>query len=42
MKVEKTATIDERNAQIESQLLEKLDWIPQESVSYTQRSMAHP
>ncbi|KIF52759.1 hypothetical protein [Vibrio owensii] len=40
MKVEKTATIDERNAQIESQLLEKLDWIPQESVPYTQRSIA--
>ncbi|ELA6794527.1 hypothetical protein QNE27_004158 [Vibrio alginolyticus] len=40
MKVEKTATIDKRNEQIESHLLEKLDWIPQESVSYTQRSMA--
>ncbi|EJL3949249.1 hypothetical protein NMH99_001821 [Vibrio parahaemolyticus] len=40
MKAEKTAIIDERNAQIESQLLEKLNWIPQESVPDTQRSIA--
>lgn len=40
MKAEKTVIIDERNAQIESQLLEKLDWIPRESVPDTQRSIA--
>ncbi|ENG6164711.1 hypothetical protein ABUV71_000377 [Vibrio vulnificus] len=40
MKTEKTTTIDERNAQIENPLLEKLDWKQQESAPDAQRNIA--
>ncbi|KPL99496.1 hypothetical protein AN167_12550 [Vibrio splendidus] len=39
MKRDETTIVDERNAQIESQLLKKLDWIPQEPVPDAQRSV---